>query len=647
MFEYVRTHQRLMQFILLLFIVPSFALVGISSYLRGDPAEVALAKVAGQNITQQEFDDALRDQMDRMRQRFGAQFDETMFNTPDAKQSVLDNLISQHAIKAEVKNANLMISDSVLHKNISAIPGFTLPDGKFDTESYKNALAARGMTPAMYEASLRQDLAQQQLINAVEGSAFIPKTVVTQVEAITAQEREVQAIGFKPNDFTAQVKPTDAMLKAYYDANAAQFSLPETASINYVVLSGDAIAAQMVASDEEIKSVYEQNLKNYTSDEQRRASHILIKVNKDASPADKAAAKVKAEEVLALVRKEPGNFAQLAKQYSQDEGSAAQGGDLDFFGKGMMLKPFEEAVYSLKQDEISGLVQSDFGFHIIHLTAIKAATVKPLEQVKEQIATDIKKQKASKKFAELAETFTNTVYEQSDSLKPAAEKLKLTIESADHLTRTPSPLATTNPLLANPKFLKALFSDDAIKNKRNTEAVEVGTNTLISAHIVEYKAASKRPLEEVKDVVTARVVAAEAEKLAKKAGETKLAALIANPVDATEFSEAKVVSRLQPPSLPKPAFEAVMKADTRKLPAFVGVEVPGQGYTVFRINKVQQAAADPGRTAEINKQVQAVAGSEDLFTYIELLKQKGKVKVIKYFEASAPAAPTAPVKAAS
>jgi peptidyl-prolyl cis-trans isomerase D len=283
------------------------------------------------------------------------------------------------------------------------------------------------------------------------------------------------------------------------------------------------------------------------------------------------------------------------------------------------------------------LVETDFGYHIIHLTAIKPSAVKTIDQVKEQIGEEIKKQKAAKKFSELAETFTNTVYEQSDSLKPVADKLKLTVQSADKITRTPNPAnlaAMSNPVLSNPKFLKALFSDDLIKNKHNMEALDLGSNTLVSAHIITFTPASKRPFDEVKDVVTARVTATEADALAKKAGEDKLASLLAKPDDAG-FADTKLISRVAQLGVPRPAFDAIMKADVRKLPAFVGVDVPGQGYSVYRINKIQQAESDPGRVDDIAKQIETVQGSEALFTFVEQLKQDGKVKISKPFTADA------------
>ncbi|MCD6026752.1 MAG: peptidylprolyl isomerase [Solimicrobium sp.] len=644
MFEYVRTHQRLMQFILLLFIVPSFALMGVSSYF-GNGNNDALAIVNGEQISQQEFDKALRQQMDQMRERLSEQFDESLFNTPAAKTSVLNNLISQRVLMMEAKTQNLGIPDALLQQTISGISGLTLHDGSFDYTGYKNILANQGITPAVYENNLRQDLAVQQLVSSIQGSAFVPNTVIAQVAEMMGQEREIQSLDFNASDFVNQVNITEAKLKTYYDKNNAQFAIPETVKIEYIVLSGEAVARQMMVSDEDIKLYYDQNSKNFTVDEQRRASHILIKVNKNASDADKAAAKAKAEEILTLVRAQPGKFAQLAKQYSQDEGSATNGGDLDFFGRGMMVKPFEDAAFKLKQNETSGLVQSDFGYHIIYLTAIKPATVKLLAEVKDQIREDIKKQKASKQFSEMAEVFTNTVYEQSDSLRPAADKLKLTIETADNLTRLPdfsSQSAKADPVLANPKFLKAVFSDDVIKNKHNTESIEVAPNTLVSARLIDYKAASIRPFNEVRELITMLMKAEESAALATKAGEEKLASLskvmetsgtIIGAEKATGFSQARVISRNKPDSVSPAAFNAIMKADIRMLPAFVGVNLPRQGYTVYRINKILQATPDAAQKTDLTRQIQDLFASEDLYDFVEMRKLKGKVKIVKPFSA--------------
>lgn len=629
MFEFIRTHRRLMQFLLLLFIFPSFAFFGLEGYTRFSEGDNAVAKVAGQSITQQELDAAQREQMERFRQMFGAQFDPKMLDTPEAKQNILDGLIAQRAIAVEAANSRLSVSDQALQQNILAVPGLTGADGKFDVERYKSLLAAQGMTPAMYEARLRHDLALQQVTDAVQSTAFAPKTVTNRLSDLNDQEREVQELLFKASDYVSQVKVTDDMLKSYYDKHGSQFEIPEQIKAEYVVLNSDAVAAQISISDADIKSYYEQNAKRFTEEEQRRASHILIKAGKDASTAEKAAAKEKAEKLLAQLRKNPADFAKLAKENSQDPGSAERGGDLDFFGRGMMVKPFEDAAYALKQGEISNVVESDFGYHIIMVTDVKPASVKSLDEVKPEIAAEIKKQLAAKRFAEMAEQFTNMVYEQSDSLKPVAEKLNLKIETVAGLTRTPSQAFPQGAPFNQPKFLTALFSDEAVKNKRNTEAVEVAPNTLISGRVLEYKPVSKRPFEEVQAAIREQVMQTEAAVLAEKAGKDKLAELNSG-ANASGFSAPKTVSRTKPNDFGREVMSAVMKADTSKLPSYAGVDLGNRGYGIYRINKVMQPdTPDTARREAERQQIVDVLAQQEVVAYTEALKKKAKVELIK------------------
>jgi peptidyl-prolyl cis-trans isomerase D len=625
MFEFIRTHKRLMQVFLLLLIVPSFVLVGVSSYQNGDSTN-SVATVGGQPITQQQWEEAQRQQMDRYRQMFGAQFDQKMFETPEAKQSILDNLVAERSLNAEIARSHLTVSDAALQKTIADIEAFRKPDGSFDMDQYKAALAAQGMTPEIFDARLRRDLALQQLNGAIQSTAFAPRTLATRLSDINDQEREVQELLFPAADFVGQVKLSDEMVKAYYDKNAQLFEVPEQVKVEYVLFDPAVVESQVAVSDAEVADYYSKNQKRFAADEQRTASHILVTTKKDASAADKAAAKAKADAILAEVRKTPADFAKIAKAQSQDPGSAEMGGDLGVVEKGAFVKSVEDAIYKLKQGEISDVVPSEFGYHIITVTNVKAATIKTLDEVKGEITAELKKQKMSKKYSELAEAFTNTVYEQSDSLKPVADKLKLKVETVSNLSRNPSPALGTAPF-NNPKFLKAIFSDDALKNKRNTEAVEVAPSTLIAGRVVEYKPAAKRPLAEVDAVIRQRVTQEEAGKLAKKAGQAKLAAAKASG-DAAGFSDVKVVTRTkQPPINPAAALE-VLKADVSKLPAYVGVDVPGQGFGVYRIGKVTQSAQpDQARRKSEHEQITGALGQEEMFGYIEVLKQKAKAKI--------------------
>jgi len=614
-----------MQIFLAIIIVPSFAFVGIGSYKSfGDDAGT-IAKIDGKPLTQLEFDNAVRNELDSYRQRLGAQFDQKMFDTPEFKQNVLDRLIAQRAIAAEVIHANLNVTDAQLQKAIVDMFG---GPANFNMDTYKAVLAQQGLRPVDNDARMRRELALQQLAVAVEGTGFAPRTVSKQLSDIAAQEREVQELQLPVADFVPQVKVTDEMVKAFYDKNAKQFEVPEQAKIEYVVFNNDAVMSQVSVSDAEVSDYYAKNTAQFTTPETRRASHILITVKKGASAADTVAAKAKAEAIVAELRKNPGDFAKVAKAKSEDPGSAEQGGDLGVIEKGMLVAPVENAISKLKQGEISDVVQSEFGFHVLTVTDLKPAVVKPLDAVKTDVAELLKKQKASKKYSEMAETFTNTVYEQADSLKPVADKLGLKIETAANVSRTPSPAAGAAPY-NNAKFLTALFSNDSLTSKRNTEAVETAPSTLVAGRIVEFKPATKRPLAEVDAQIRQRVTIEEAAKLAAKAGEEKLAAFKKSG-DATGFGAAKLVSRSKPEGINGLAMQAIMKADTSKLPAYVGVDVPGLGYGLYRIGKVQQPAQqDEAQRKNEAEQIGNLMAQQEMAQYIELLKQKAKVKVLK------------------
>lgn len=626
MFDFVRNNKRVMYGVLALLIVPSFIFVGVDSYQnRGDSA-AGVAEVDGRSITQQEWDDAQRRQIDQARQQLGPQFDQKMFDTPEAKREVLENLVAERAVNAAIARNHLTVSDQAIFKAINEIQGFRKPDGSFDMDQYKAALAAQGMTPEMFDARMRRDMAIQQLAGSIQATAFAPRSVAGRISDINDQEREVQELLFPIATYLPQVKVTDEMVKAYYDKNAQLFQIPEQVKAEYVVLDQAAVESQVSVSDAEVEAFYKANEKRFVTPEQRTASHILITKAQGAKPAEEAAAKAKAEAVLAEVRKNPADFAAIAKAQSQDPGSAGQGGDLGVVEKGLFAKPVEDAIYSLKEGEVSGIVASEFGYHIIKVTAIKPSQQKPLEAARAEIADELKKSKLSKKYSELAESFNDIVYEQSDSLKPAADKLGLQIHTVDGLGRKPNPALGAEPY-NNEKFLTALYSADSLKNKRNTEAVEVAPAVLIAGRVVEFKPATKRPLAEVEAAIRQRVTQEEALRLAREAGEAKLKAAKASG-DAAGFGEVKVLSRTKEPVINTAAALAVFKADVTKLPAYVGVEVPNVGYGVYRIGKVSQPAqVDQARRAQEAQQINGLVGQAELYNFVEAVKAKAKAKI--------------------
>src|SRR6185369_4038583 len=576
MFDAVRNNKRIVQVFLGLIILP-FAFFGVDSYIKNVGSGDEVAKIGDIKITQQQFQQSVRDQQDRLRTQLGAQFDPKLLDNPEARNAILDDLINQRLLMIEANKKHLFVSDEAIRRTIGGIDAFKV-DGQFSAERYEAALRGQGMSPAGFEAQLRQDLTLQQLAGAISQSSLIAHTVSDRLLALQTEKREVMEFRVGLDAYLDKVKLADGAVRKFYDDNSKQFELPEQAKAEYVVLSMETIGTQLTVSEAEIKAWYDGHKDKFRQPEERRASHILIaseKLGKDK-------AKAKAEGVLKEVQKNPAAFADLAKKNSDDPGSAAKGGDLGFFGRGMMVKAFEETAFNLKEGEISGVVESDFGFHIIKVTGVHGAKEKPFAEVRGEIESELKLAGASRKFAEAAEAFSNTVYEQADSLKPVAEKFKLTIKQSDWLGRQANP---ANGPLANEKLLAALFSEDSIKNKRNTEAVEIATNTLVAARLVDYKPASLQPFDGVKASIETLLKRQEAQAQAKKDGESRLESLKKGE-DKLAWGAAKSVSRLDSRMIPPPAAEAVFKMDGAKLPAYTGVELPGSGYALFKLSKV-------------------------------------------------------------
>jgi peptidyl-prolyl cis-trans isomerase D len=462
------------------------------------------------------------------------------------------------------------------------------------------------------------DIGMRQVLAGVAGSATAPKAAVDAAVQAVMQRREVQGRLFEAKAYEAKVNPSDAEIEAYYKANEAPFRLAEQAEIEYVLLDIEALKKTVAVTEDDLKKYYAENASRYTAAEERRASHILIKADKDATAPEKQKAKARAEELLAEVRKAPASFADVARKHSQDEGSAQRGGDLDFFGRGAMVKPFENAVFGMKTGEISPVIESDFGYHVIRLDAVRGGDKKPFEAVRAEIESEVQRQLAQRKYAEVAEQFTNTVYEQSDSLQPAVEKFKLEKKTALVL-RKPAP-GTPGPL-TNQKLLDALFSTDSINSKRNTDAVDLGNSQLISARIVKHQPSRLPPLSDVRERVKSAVVRQQAAALARKEGEALLATLKQTP--ATALGESEVVSR-GAGKLPPEVVDAVLRADSDKLPAPLGVSLGEQGYWVGKVLKVLPAdAAEASNPAVPQQYARAWAAAESEAFYQALKKRHG------------------------
>lgn len=624
MFDFFRKYNKIVMIFLFLLIIPSFVLFGVERY-QGSGRDEKVARIEGHDITKPEWDAQHRIETDRIRQQ-SPNVDPTVLESDALRYATLERMVRDRVLAAAAAKANMTVSEERLTRIFAQDPGlaaFRKPDGSFDTETFQRVT---GRTPQQYEAAVRSDMATQQVLLGISGTTFTPPALAATTINAFYDTRQIQVARFSPDSFASKVTVSDADIETYYKDHTAQFQAPEQANIEYLVLDLEAAKKNIVVSEADLKSYYEQNTSRFGSKEERRASHILITAPTSMSAADRAKAKAKAEELLAEVKKAPNTFAEVARKNSQDPGSAEKGGDLDFVTRGAMVKPFEDAMFALKKGEISGIVETEFGYHIIHLTDIKPAVVPPFEQVRATIENEVRGQQATQEFAKAAETFTDAVYQTPDSLKPAADKLKLTIQTANNVARTPAPGAT-GPL-ASRNFLSALFASDSLERKQNTEAIEVGSSQLASGRVTQYTPAHPVPLAEVKDRIRAQLVTERAAVLAKAEGEAKLAAWTTK-ADGATFAAPITISRREAQSQPLPVIDAALRADAAKLPVLVGVDLGAQGYAVVRVLKVvPRTPPTPEVAQQENMQVgQSVAAAEDA-AYYNMLKDRFKAEIL-------------------
>ncbi|MCH6584673.1 MAG: SurA N-terminal domain-containing protein, partial [Proteobacteria bacterium] len=583
MFNFVRKRKRVVQVIMVIATLP-FLFWGIDSY-RNTSGEDYVALVAGEKIHRQEFDQALRTQQEIMRENMGDSFNVTMLDDPEIRYSVLEGLIQRRLLNREAARIGLAILDSQLRKEIKDISVFQ-QDGEFSMELYKELLRNQGMDVVMFESRVRQDMMRQQVVDAYTKNGFISDTVAKNIIRLSEEKREISRVQIQPEQFLSQIKPNNDAIKSYYDSHQTKFRQPEQVRVEYLVLSVDGLAKEVQVSIDETIRYFDEHKAEFGQVEERRASHILLIAPTTASDTDKAAARAKAEELLSQLKQSPQSFADLARQYSQDAGTADKGGDLGFLGRGELVKAFEDEIFQMEAEEIRGPVQTDFGFHIIKLSAIKAGEIVNFDEVRNQVEEKLRKQKAGKEFGEMAEEFRNMVYEQSDSLQPAAEAFRLPIQQSGWISRKEGKPS----YFTNGKLLQAIFSEDSIKNKRNTESIEVTPDTLISARVLDHRPAAMRSINVVREEITKLVVRQQATDRAVKEGMEKLERLQKGEKNVVEWSPTQQVSHNEPQGLDYEILRSIFKTRSTGLPVYTGIINPQGGFSLIRISDVIESA---------------------------------------------------------
>jgi len=612
--------------ILALILVP-FALFGIDSYLNQAGNNLSIAKVNGYKIALPEYNRAIENVRNRIMSE-GKKVDPAMFDSFEFKESVIDGLITKQLLNNDIKKSRFRITDQQLSQYIIGMPEFQ-KDGKFSQEIYDKVLQNNQLTPKKFEESIRNDLLIQQVRDGLQKLTFIPPNNLAETLKATSQQREISVAEFKTKEYMTKANIAEKDMQAFYDQNKSKFLAPEQVKAEFVVFSLANILPTINVTEDEIKSFYKANADKYQNQQQREASHILIAASKNAPPAEKAKAKAKAEDVLNQIRKNPKQFEELAKKYSQDPESAKKGGDLGSFGRGMMVKPFDDAVFSMKVNEISNIVESDFGYHIIKLTKI-IGEGGGFDAMRPQIKAELIYQKGQEKFAALAEEFSNKVYEQSSSLDAVSKRFNLPIQKTDWISRNDS-----DKFFKNEALMSALYSKESIKDHRNTEAIEVTPNNLISARVVDYKAQSTKPFADVRKNIEDYLKFESAKKMVASEGEVALKSL----TDASrkiDWQPTTLVDRKNTKGLSDAVVNHAYKMPTDKLPSYSGFMDGNNGYVIVKVNKV----SFPNESNEENKQAFAsdyseALSAEYLSAYLKGLKAKASVSVNqKFFETS-------------
>jgi peptidyl-prolyl cis-trans isomerase D len=606
---------------LLALITIPFALFGIDSYLSSAGNNVAVAKVGGNSISVQAYDNALKNMRNRLQSE--GKFEQAQLDSPEVKSLVLDQLINKQLLSDEIHNAKYAISDSQLATYVTGMPEFQ-KDGKFSQELYDQTLSQNQLSPSKFEAGMRADLLAQQAQDGIARLGFISNARADEVLKLANQQRVVTVSEIKTKDFVDQVTVKPEEVKAYYEQHKNKLIVPEQVKIEFLSLAPVNFMRNVNVSDDEVKRYYDDNAAKFQGNEQRRASHILIAFGVSATPEQKQQAKAKAEEILAQIKKNPSKFEQLAVKNSQDPGSAVKGGDLGSFGRGAMVKPFEDAAFSMKVNQVSGLVESEFGYHIIKVTEISGQNA-DFNSLKPQIKGDLMFQKAKDEFAKQAEAFSDLVYTQSGSLEPAAKAFGGQVQKSDWLSRESGAKFFKN----NDKIMSLIFSNEVLKDRRNTEAIEVSTDNMVSARVVDYKPAAPKSFDEVKAGIEALLKLEAASKLAISKGEAALKDLRdGKNVAGIEWIKEVTVDRKNAQGLTDLAMNQVFKTNTAKLPAYSGLADSKQGYLLVKVIKVDSSSLADEETKKAAKaQLNAALANEYIAAYKQSLREKAKVTV--------------------
>lgn len=571
--------------IALLIIIP-MAFFGVNQYVSSQP-EPTVAKIGEERITQSQYQGAVSRQQQYMRRIMGENIDHSFLNSLQFKQGVLQQLVSQAIVSNTAEENNYRIGDGQLSELIKDSDVFK-KDGKFDKEAYDKYVRSQQYSKTQFEQRLRDQSRLAQVSSGYQESAFVLPAELNQLIALRAEKRSFDVVEIPLNQFTKEVTISDEQIAEHYETNKTNYYQPEQLSIEYLQIKLDDLLPEISVEEDELRAIYEQNAESYGTPEKRNVRHILLKVEKDSTAEQEEQVKQQAENLIAKL-KEGADFAELAKEHSQDPGSASNGGDLGQISYGQMVEPFEKAAYALAKDEISEPVKSRFGYHIIRVDGIQEAS-NSFENVRDQIAEEEKTRLAEDLLIERAEQLTDLTYEHPESLEVAAEELKLTIQQSDFFSRQDGQGIARFPMVR-----ETAFSEDVLNESINSEIIELSPTEYMVLRKKDFKESAPKPLEDVKQQIETLLKDTESKRLSREKGTALLEEirtsewakvierekLKANSYTVSLANKTGVVN----PGVMNSIFALSMDTDK---PVVDGLQDGSGAYFLFSLNKIEQ-----------------------------------------------------------
>ena len=610
--------------IILGIIILSFALFGVDAYNRAGSSAPVVAQVGDRKITLPEYEEAFKAEQNRMRE--AGERNPAILNGKALKLAVLERLIHEQLLIQQAAKQGYSANEAAILALVQHEPTFQ-ENGQFSEARFQAFLAQNRLSSKQYVSSIAQNRVIRELLALQADTGIVSHTLAERLAQIMAEQREVSKSVLHTADFAAQVTLDPQKIQAYYTAHPELSRVPEQARVEYIVFSPEAVLAHLQVTEADAKAYYAAHAAQFAQPESREVAHILIRALPDAKPAERQAAEEKAQQILKQVQQNPQTFGELAKKYSQDPLTAAQGGSFGLIQRGAIFKQVEDAAFSMKAGEVRGLVPSPAGFHIVQVKAITGGGQRSFDDVKVQVMDAAKRDLALRKFNEAVDLFGDAVYSKPDSLKPAAEKYQLTIQTSDWFGRS----GPAQGVLKNEHLLSAIFSSDSVKDKRNTDAIEVAPNTLVAARILEYKPAANKPLETVKGEIESRLRTEQAAVLAAKKGQA----------DVTELQQGKGVAGLKfdtpikldraqalKTGMDQTALQAVFRVSVKTLPAYTGVALANGDYALYKISAVSTNETLRQQASQFVPLSLAQTASEQIASvYLDSLRREEKVTI--------------------